>query len=94
MSQGDVIRQVAFLEVGIPYWQMALYIAIISLCVLTYRRKLSLIVTYLFTLYWSFFVYWGDFFASFGHVPSAAALFILFGTVHVVFTLVAFFQPE
>ncbi|MFQ5683379.1 MAG: hypothetical protein ACE5HC_08925 [Candidatus Binatia bacterium] len=94
MGEVDTFSQMLFIRYAIPGWQMGLYILIISFCMLTYRHKLSLMATYLFTLYWGFNLYWGQFIAVLGHVPTAGTLYLLFGLVHVVLTLVAFFQEE
>ncbi len=48
---------------------MALYIVVISLFMLADRLKLCLITTYIFTLYWGFFLYWAEATASVGRIP-------------------------
>ncbi len=79
-------------DIVIPAWQMTLYVSIITIFMLVQDYKLSLITTYLFTLYWGFFLYFGDFFGS---VSSfAPTLFIVFGLIHVVLTLIAFWQER
>lgn len=86
--------QLAFIKLAIPAWQMAFYIIIISVFMLAERYKLCLITTYLFTLYWGFFLYWGDVMASFGSFPTIAAFYLLCGMLHVTLTLIAFFREE
>jgi len=94
MNGTDFFSEMAFINYTIPAWQMVLYVIIISLCMLTDHRKLSLITTYLFTLYWGFNLYWGKIIASVGDVPATATMYILFGIAHVVLTLFAFFRKE
>ena len=77
-------------DLVIPAWQMTLYVSFISIFMLARDSKMSLITTYLFTLYWGFFLYFGDFVGS---VTSfAPTIFIVFGMIHVVLTLIAFWQ--
>ena len=77
-------------DLVIPAWQMTLYVFFISIFMLARDYKMSLITTYLFTLYWGFFLYFGDFVGS---VTSfAPTIFIVFGLIHVVLTLIAFWQ--
>ncbi len=86
----DLLAQFPSVELVIPAWQMALYVSIVSIFMLAQDFKLTLITTYLFTLYWGFFLYFGDFFDSLSTFPPA--LFAIFGLIHVVLTLIAFWQ--
>ena len=82
-----------YFDLVIPAWQMGMYVGIISLCMLAHADKLSLIVTYLFTLYWGYFVVWGDVLQSMGgSFPVAASWFLILGAVHVILTVIAFFR--
>ena len=87
----DLLAQFPSVELVIPAWQMVIYISIISIFMLARDFKLSLITTYLFTLYWGFFLYFGDFIGSLSTFPPA--LFAIFGLIHVVLTLFAFRWP-
>ena len=93
-NEAEVISQIPFFELAIPVWQMALYIVIISVCTLSQRHRLALIVTYLFTLYWGFFSYFGQIIATLGTWPNVATLFVMCGLLHVGLTVIAFFQEE
>ena len=89
-----VLSQFPYFDLVIPAWQMGLYVAAISLCMLGYRYRLSLIVTYLFTLYWGFFLFWGDILRNLGSFPVEATLYLLLGALHVILTLMAFFRES
>jgi len=80
------------IELVIPAWQMALFIVTISVFMLIQRIKLTLIITFLFTFYWAFFLYWGDVIASFAKFPLVAALYLVSGVIYVVLTLIAFYR--
>lgn len=94
MSGADFFSEMAFINYTIPAWQMTVYIIIISVCMLTSRRKLSLMTTYLFTYYWGFNLYWGQILVSGSEVPATATLYLLFGMAHAALTVVAFFHEE
>ena len=89
-----LLSQVLVLELVIPAWQMALFIALISVSMLAQRVKLCLLTTYLFSFYWAFFLYWGDVIASLGSFPKAASLYLIFGMIHIVLTLIAFYRED
>ncbi len=88
----DLLAQFPSVELVIPAWQMALYVFIVSIFMLVQDLKLTLITTYLFTLYWGFFLYFGDFVGGLSTVP--AFLFVFFGLIHVLLTLFAFHQKS
>ncbi len=87
----DLLTQFPSVELVIPAWQMVIYISLISIFMLARDFKLCLITTYLFTLYWGFFLYFGDFIGSLSTFPPA--LFAIFGLIHVVLTLIALRWP-
>lgn len=82
------------ITLAIPAWQVGLYILIVSLFMLRQDRKLCLIVTYLFTLYWVFFLYGEEFVTVTQGSPILLSLFIMFGMLHVFLTLIAFLQER
>lgn len=76
------------LNLGLPnhlisVWQVFLYIAIMIPCLLFQRTKLCLLITYLFTYYLAFLIYWGDFIADAGSMVPFA-LYALSGLAIVV----------
>jgi hypothetical protein len=91
---GEDLSQFPYFNLAIPAWQMGLYIFLISICMLVERYKLSLVITYTFTLYWAFFLHWGDLLASTGRFPMEGTLYLMFGVIHLILTLVAFFKEE
>jgi hypothetical protein len=82
------------IDLVIPAWQMALFIVTISVFILIQRIKLTLIITFLFTFYWAFFLYWGDVLASFGKFPFVAAVYLVSGVIYTVLTLIAFYRES
>ncbi|MEC4679291.1 MAG: hypothetical protein VST67_01165 [Nitrospirota bacterium] len=88
----SLLSQMLLIELVIPAWQMALFIVTISVFMLIQRIKLTLIITFLFTFYWAFFLYWGDVLASFAKFPFVAALYLVSGVIYIVLTLIAFYR--
>ncbi|TAJ81183.1 hypothetical protein EPO44_18100 [bacterium] len=86
------------LSLGLPnhlisVWQVFLYIAIMVPCLLFQRTKLCLLVTYLFTYYLAFLIYWGDFIASAGSMVPFA-IYALSGLAIVVLFVAASFSER
>jgi hypothetical protein len=94
MVEKEILNQMLFFELNIPAWQMVLYVLMISVCMLLEKHKLALITTYVFTLNWGFFFYFGDVIYSFRVFPNMATLFLLSGLLHISLTLVAFLREE
>ena len=86
--------QLPDIVLAVPAWQMAFYIVIISVLMLGDRLKLCLITTYLFTLYWRFFLYWGEAMANVGRIPTLSVIYLIGGIIHVTLTLIVFFRGE
>jgi hypothetical protein len=79
---------------AIPAWQVGFFIALISIFMLNKSHRLSLITTYLFTLYWGFVVYGQEFVQTAQSSPLVLSVYIICGMAHVILTLVAFFQQD
>lgn len=92
MNEAAMLFQVGFLELTIPAWQMGLFVLIITFCMLVERHRVALLTSYVFTLYWGFFLYFGDVVSSFVSFPHMATLYIFCGLLHVALTLVAFLR--
>jgi|TARA_Y100000294_G_scaffold175274_1_gene194977 hypothetical protein len=52
LGTGNLLTEFSYLELTMPTWQMALFIAMLSIFMLIQRIKLCLIITYLFAFYW------------------------------------------
>lgn len=76
----------------IPAWQMSVLVVTMGIFMLVGDHKLSTIVTFLFTLYWAFFLYFGDILDSFGTFP--ATFYVLFGCAHIGLTVAAFTKEK
>lgn len=85
-----LLKQILSIELVIPAWQMAFFIVLISVFILVKRIKLCLMTTFLFTFYWSYFLYWGDTIASFGKLPYISSLYLVSGMIYIALTLIAF----
>ena len=94
MDEGAFFNQIADFALAVPAWQMAFYIVIMSVFMLASRLKLCLITTYLFTLYWAFFLYWAEAMANIGRLPTLSTIYLIGGIMHVTLTLIAFFRGE
>lgn len=88
------ILTLADVELVIPAWQMALYIFFTTIFMLRHDRKMCLIATYFFTLYWGFYLYGNEFIRAANGSPPFLSVYILCGMLHLFFTLIAFLQEK
>lgn len=51
------LQKLLLSELGVPVWQLALFVGLISFFMLTYRIRVGLIATYLLVLYWNYYVF-------------------------------------
>ncbi len=79
---------------SIPAWHIALYIAISAIFMLMQQRRLCLIITYLFTLYWGFYIYADEFVMVASDSTLALSSYIICGMLLIVLSLVAFLQER
>ena len=79
---------------SIPAWHIALYIVISAIFMLMQQRRLCLITTYLFTFYWSFYIYADEFVMVASDSTLALSSYIICGMLLIVLSLVAFLQER
>ncbi len=79
---------------SIPAWHIALYIAISAIFMLMQQRRLCLIITYLFTFYWGFYIYADEFVMVASDSTLALSSYIICGMLLIVLSLVAFLQER
>lgn len=91
MDITDLYSRLTAAELVIFGWQVALFFITLAILIMFGRTQLSLITTYLFTLFWAFYFYWGSYIASNASlIPLVVYAFC--GVLHVVLTVVAFYQ--
>ena len=88
----ELISQLPLFELVVPAWQMLMYIVLTTVCMLSQKYRLSLIITYCFSLYWVFFLYYGDVVGSFDRYPSAVTLYLVSGLLLIILMLIAAFR--
>lgn len=69
----------ALSELPIPYWQIVLYIAFLSFLSLTDRWRSALLLSYLLTLYWAFYLFRDPLVAAARGDLVALSAYIFFG---------------
>lgn len=75
----ESLQRLLLSELGIPVWQLGLFVGLISFFVLTHRIRVGLIAAYLLTLYWGFYVFRAYLFSVAGGDFLASAAYIFFG---------------
>ena len=94
MAGLEVLYEIGQVGLVIPAYQMAIYMGLISIFTLMQRRKLCLIITYIFTLYWGFYLFGGDILEASGGSGTVLSIYIICGMIILAVFLFACFQEE
>jgi len=94
MDAKEVLLRLATVDLVIPAWQMALYIGIVSVMMLRKRYRVCVVWTYLFIMYWGFYLYGKEFVAAAGDSVLGLSVYSILGMLFVLLTLIVFFQSE
>ena len=78
----------------IPAWQMALYVGLFSFYMIWGRIKCCLLTTYVFALYWGYYLFSREFLAAARGSPGAESVYFGFGLALIAFNLIALFYEE
>ncbi len=87
----ESMYELGLINMAIPAWQMAFYIGLISFFMISRKTKLCLLTTYLFGLYWGYYLFGGDFLAAASGNTAVATVYICFGLALAAFSLMALF---
>ena len=90
----ESIYNLGFINLAIPAWQLALYIALVSLFMFMHETRGCLLTIYLFALYWAYYLYGRDFLAAAGGYPTVVTAYIAFGFLLASFGLIALFYEK
>jgi len=81
-------------ELVVPFGQVILYVTLISLCMVFYKLKLALIISYLFVLHWGFVLNKASFISKLGEVKYGTYVYGLIGMIIFVLSVISFFRKE
>ena len=90
----ESIYSLGFISLAIPAWQLALYIVLVSFFMFMHETKGCLLTTYLFGLYWGYYLSGHDFLAAANGYPTVTTAYISFGFVLAGFGLIALFYEK
>ncbi len=90
----SMINELGMVLLTIPAWQMALYIGVVSFWMLLHEIRGCLVTTYLFGLYWGYFLFGRDFLAATQGHPVVITAYILIGILLAVFSLLSLFYEK
>ena len=90
----ESMYELGLINMAIPAWQMAFYIGLISFFMIGRKTKLCLLTTYLFGLYWGYYLFGRDLFAAASGNTAVATAYICFGLALAAFSLMALFYEE
>lgn len=90
----ESIYSLGFINLAIPAWQMGIYIALVAFFMFMHETRGCLLTTYLFSLYWVYYLYGRDFMAAANGVPSVMTAYVSFGLALAAFSLIALFYEK
>lgn len=90
----EPIYSLGFINLAIPAWQMAIYIALIAFFMFIHETRGCLLTTYLFGLYWGYYLYGRDFMTATNGYPAMVTAYIGFGLLLAGFGLIALFYEK
>jgi len=82
------------MQLTIPVAHMALFIALLSFCLLFARYKLGLSITFCFTFYWGFIYNKDVFFTNFEGSSPFLFIYFLSGFLLLLFALFSFVSED
>lgn len=89
-----IMENLQEMQLTIPVAHMALFIALISFCLLFARYKLGLSITFCFTFYWGFIYNKDVFFTSFEGSSPFLFVYFLSGFLLILFALFSFVSED
>ncbi len=90
----ESIYNLGFINLAIPAWQMAIYIALVALFMFIHETRGCLLTIYLFVLFWGYYLHGQDFMAAADGHPGMASVYISFGLLLAGFSLMALFYEK
>ena len=90
----ESIYNLGFINLAIPAWQMAIYIGLISFFMFLHETRGCLVTTYVFGLYWGYYLYGQDFLVAANGYPAVLTAYISFGLLLAGFSLIALFYEK
>ena len=81
-------------DLSIPVWQVMVFIGLMSLFMIFHRVAFCFTTTYVFALYWIFYLFGPHFLSRAGDTPLAMTAYILLGLTLAGLTIFSFFFYE
>jgi hypothetical protein len=88
------IYDLGFVSLTIPAWQMALYIGTVSFFMIGRKMNYCLLTTYLFGLYWGYYLFGQDLLTAARGNTGVETAYITFGLALAALSLMALFYEE
>lgn len=90
----EALTNLGRVDLIIPAWQMVLYVCLFGLYMISGKTKCCLLTTYLFVIYWGYYLFAGDLLAAIRGNLAAESAYITFGLALAAFVLMALFYEE
>lgn len=88
------INDLVAINLTIPAWQLALYLGLISFFMIIRETRCCLLTTYLYGLYWGYYLFGRDFISAANGYPGVLTAYFGFGLALIGLSLMAIFYEE
>lgn len=88
------IEGLGLVNLTIPAWQMAFYIGVVSAFMMIHEIRGCLLTTYIFGLYWGFYLFGRDFLNAAQGNPVVITAYISVGIILAAFSLLLLFYEK
>lgn len=88
------IEELGLVNLTIPAWQLALYIGLVTFFMIMHEIRGCLAATYLFGLYWGFYLFGREFLTAAQGNPVVITAYIVMGVCLAVFSLISLFYEK
>ncbi|MFQ5918097.1 MAG: hypothetical protein ACE5I0_09850, partial [Candidatus Binatia bacterium] len=75
MIDSEILTKLGLSGYLLPAWTVIVYVILSSVLVLIRRIPLYLLTTHVFTVYWGFVLYWGDYLSGVNSYMTAFAVY-------------------
>ena len=94
MIDVEAIDLAGLTGIVLPAWPVLLYVAIVAVCLLFRRLEVGLLVTYLFTFYWGFYLHWATVLSSGRGYAFAFGVYVICGILLALLMVASFWKER
>jgi len=90
----NIIEFISDQRFSVPLGQVVIFVVVNSVCLLTGRHKLGLIISYLFVFYWGYFYNREHLTDALGNTTWGLILYVIAGMLMIIMVILGFFKSS